>query len=264
MSKEPPVHPVADFYPAMSDEDLAGLAADIKAHGQRVPILMTDGAILDGRHRWKACVLAEVEPLTIEWDKKGDPVEVARSLNNKRRHSTPGQRAAIAAAEATYYEAQSLAKRADNFKGAPKGDESTPLEKPPKKRNESERSTAKAAKKQGAGVGATKAAKKIKEKAPDVFEALRDGKVTVAEAKRAADLPAAERAAVVEQARAGKKPKATKKPAPPVAAVEGWDQSDAICRVRDWLKEEALRWPKEYRPVLAQHVRSMAKTIEVI
>jgi ParB-like chromosome segregation protein Spo0J len=94
-----PVHPAADIFPMMADDELQALADDIKANGLRNPIVLTaDGDLLDGRNRQAACDLAKVKPdyLTVNGD---DPVALVVSLNVKRRNLTAGQRA-MAAAEA--------------------------------------------------------------------------------------------------------------------------------------------------------------------
>jgi ParB-like chromosome segregation protein Spo0J len=61
-----PVHPIADLFPMMTDEELADLAADIKANGLLHPIVVDkEGALIDGRNRARACEIAGVEPTII-------------------------------------------------------------------------------------------------------------------------------------------------------------------------------------------------------
>jgi ParB-like chromosome segregation protein Spo0J len=97
------VHPLANIFPMLSDEALADLAEDIKANGQRVPILLDqEGRLLDGRNRLKACELAGVEPKAERLTNGADPLTLIVSLNIKRRNLTAGQRA-IAAAQAWVY-----------------------------------------------------------------------------------------------------------------------------------------------------------------
>jgi hypothetical protein len=95
------VHPVAELFPMMSEEELAELAADIKANGQVHPILLDhEGAVIDGRNRLRACELAGVEPAFARVEQPiADPVAYVVSLNVKRRNLTASQKA-IAAAEA--------------------------------------------------------------------------------------------------------------------------------------------------------------------
>lgn len=95
------VHPVADIFPMMSDEELADLAADIKANGQVHPILLDcDGLLLDGRNRLKACEIAGIEPYSATLAQPiPDPLAYVVSLNVKRRNMSASQKA-MAAAEA--------------------------------------------------------------------------------------------------------------------------------------------------------------------
>lgn len=88
------VHPVADLFPMMSDDELAELADDIKAHGLINPIIIdSDGLVLiDGRNRLRACEIAGVEP-RFEHFHGNDPVSLILSLNVARRHLTKGQQA---------------------------------------------------------------------------------------------------------------------------------------------------------------------------
>ena len=87
------VHPAADLFPLLDDEELAILAEDIKRHGLYLPIVLdTEGRILDGRNRARACAIAGVEPRTVVYD--GDRPELyVLSANAYRRHMTTGARA---------------------------------------------------------------------------------------------------------------------------------------------------------------------------
>jgi site-specific DNA-methyltransferase (adenine-specific) len=76
-------HPAADAFPMMDALRLDELKADIAANGQREPITLCDGMILDGRNRYRACVDLGIEPETREY--MGDPWAFAWSLNGARR-----------------------------------------------------------------------------------------------------------------------------------------------------------------------------------
>ena len=86
-------HPAADAWPMMDDERFGELLADIQANGQREPITLCDGMILDGRNRYRACVELDIEPLTRDFS--GDPWAFAWSLNGARRDLEATVRALI-------------------------------------------------------------------------------------------------------------------------------------------------------------------------
>lgn len=91
------VHPVADLFPMLADDELHELAADIAERGQLQPIVLdTEGRVLDGRNRLAACKLAGVEPRFETFDGE-DPDGYALAVNIARRHLTTGARAVIAA-----------------------------------------------------------------------------------------------------------------------------------------------------------------------
>jgi hypothetical protein len=91
-----PFHPLADLFPLLEGDDFAELVADIREHGQRLPIVVHQGQILDGRNRYRACLEADVKPDIQILPDDADPA-IVRSLNLTRRHLTTDQRAAIAA-----------------------------------------------------------------------------------------------------------------------------------------------------------------------
>jgi ParB-like chromosome segregation protein Spo0J len=84
------VHPAADFFPMMTDEELETLAADIAENGLRFPIIVDKGVLIDGRNRLKACERASVEP---QFEELGirDPLALIFSANIARRNLTRGQ-----------------------------------------------------------------------------------------------------------------------------------------------------------------------------
>lgn len=88
-------HEAANIFP-LDEEGLDALAADLRAHGQQVPIETLDGLILDGRRRWLACQRAGLKP-TLKEVATADPVQYVFSLNYHRRHLTPAQRSMCAA-----------------------------------------------------------------------------------------------------------------------------------------------------------------------
>lgn len=91
--KEYEFHEAANFFP-LDDETIDELAEDIRQRDLLCPIELFDGKILDGRRRYLACRIAEVEPEFVEVVPP-DPVAYVMSLNLHRRHLTPSQRAMV-------------------------------------------------------------------------------------------------------------------------------------------------------------------------
>jgi chemotaxis protein histidine kinase CheA len=89
-------HPLSEILPLMSDEEIAELATDIQQNTQRAPITLYEGKILDGRNRYRACRLANVEPKVRHFT-SGDALAFIVSANVFRRHLTTSQRALVAA-----------------------------------------------------------------------------------------------------------------------------------------------------------------------
>jgi hypothetical protein len=93
------LHPICALFPQLAEAELSELARDIKTLGQLEPILLYEGKILDGRNRFLACKLAEVEPWFMPFDPakaKLTPEQLVVSSNLRRRNLTPAQKAAIA------------------------------------------------------------------------------------------------------------------------------------------------------------------------
>jgi hypothetical protein len=94
-------HELALLFPALDQHSAAELATDIKINGQRDPIALFEGKILDGVQRYGACLDAKVEPETMLFEvteafhKGMHPVDFVMSKNFHRRHIPAGQKAAI-------------------------------------------------------------------------------------------------------------------------------------------------------------------------
>jgi ParB-like chromosome segregation protein Spo0J len=90
-------HELCCIFPRCSDEELQLLVADIRENGLLTPVTRYKGKILDGRNRYLACQMLNIEPDYVEFD--GDnPLAFVISRNLCRRHLSESQRAMVAAA----------------------------------------------------------------------------------------------------------------------------------------------------------------------
>lgn len=175
-------HPIADVWPMMDEAKLAELADDIRKNGQLVPVWLYEGKILDGRNRWAACKIAGVEPKTKEYT--GDePTAFAVSLNDRRRHMNKGSLAAVAAELEPFFAADAN-RRKKATEGRPRKSEPKPEEKVPQVLERQPQARQEAAKSVGVNDRYVSDAKKVKTEAPEVFERLKAGKITLQDAKR--------------------------------------------------------------------------------
>jgi len=91
-------HELALVFPRMSEPEFAAFKEDIREHGQHEPILLYEGKILDGLHRYRACQDLGREPRVVRFE--GNPRAAASLVlgrNFHRRHLTISQRALLAA-----------------------------------------------------------------------------------------------------------------------------------------------------------------------
>ncbi|AVM45912.1 hypothetical protein C5Q97_14825 [Victivallales bacterium CCUG 44730] len=119
------VHPAAKAFPMQSEDEFRALCEDIRTQGQREPIKVCRGLIIDGRNRYRAC---KELGLTIKAEEVDIPeekiVEYVFSLNLSRRHLNPGQRAVIALKDWDRTEAESLVRKqgkGPSGKNSPRG-----------------------------------------------------------------------------------------------------------------------------------------------
>ena len=86
-------HPLSSAFPAIPESDRAALRADLEANGQQILIVLHEGMVLDGWHRY--CILIDlgIEPKTKILPEGKDPRAFVRSVNMHRRHLNASQRA---------------------------------------------------------------------------------------------------------------------------------------------------------------------------
>jgi hypothetical protein len=103
-------HPLADVLPLMEGSEYEDLVASIRMNGQRDPIVVFEGMILDGRNRYRACRDAYretgkppiVKTLEEVAGEGADPRQYVADKNLLRRHLTISQRAIYMAQLATW------------------------------------------------------------------------------------------------------------------------------------------------------------------
>lgn len=84
------IHPAAESFPLMDPERFEELKQDIRANGLRLPIVLCDGKILDGRNRYRACRELGIALRTEQ--AAGDPWAYVWSVNGERRDLVAEQR----------------------------------------------------------------------------------------------------------------------------------------------------------------------------
>ncbi|MBL4848781.1 MAG: ParB N-terminal domain-containing protein [Planctomycetes bacterium] len=219
-------HEIATLFPRMSDVDLNHLKASLLQEGQIEDILVFEGKILDGRHRYETCLEIGIEPRLREFSgdrRKAFSHSVA--LNLGRRHLTTVQRAAAGAGIKVFQQRllsdSASPSRPDETARADVEPSPKTTPKPSPKRINA-RARELASQQSGVSKRAIDVAEKIKEEAPDVFERMLAGTAgSLPDAKRVTSLPAEIRLQVHALVDEGTKLKAAIKqvapepPAPP-------------------------------------------------
>ncbi len=164
---EPKYHELSTVFTSFEDtQEFDGIVVSIKQYGLFEPILMWQGWIVDGRHRHKACLKADVKP-TYEYLPDDMPFNVVRdrvvAANLMRRHLTTGQRAMTAAALA-------------NMTDGGGGNQYTKVDRT---NSSSAKSNEDSADQLNVGTTAVKTAKAIKRDAPDLAEEVSKGNMTL-------------------------------------------------------------------------------------
>lgn len=108
-----PFHPLSAAYPLLTGQELEEFERDVAACGIRVPIVLYEDQILDGRNRFLAAKKANLGVPAVEY-LLANPTAAVFSLNDMRRHMPTGARALIAAEKANAIAGRNRARLHDN------------------------------------------------------------------------------------------------------------------------------------------------------
>jgi len=112
-------HPLSAAWGDMPQAEFSAMVDDVEKRGQLEHIVLFGGLVLDGWHRYRACVECGIAPMVREFN-GGDALTFVISANALRRHQTPEQRAAAVLA------CVELRRAGDNQHAAPVRNEVTP------------------------------------------------------------------------------------------------------------------------------------------
>lgn len=165
-------HPAVFRFPEMDAESFAGLKADIAENGVLQPVVLFDGRVIDGRHRWKACQELGRECPTTDFEgSEADALRFVVSSNLHRRHLTASQKACVAVELLEPFAAEAKERQ---------GTRTDIVAKMPQCSGEKARNQA--AEVVGVSPRYVQDAKKLKTESPDVFEQVSRGELTLPQA----------------------------------------------------------------------------------
>lgn len=178
-----PIHDVANIFPEMGAAEFDALCADIAANGLREAPWLYQGAVIDGRHRIRACEKLGI-PCPTRVYSGDDPVSFVVSLNLHRRHLDASQRAMVAARLANMkVGGDRVSEHSANLQNAVSQSQAAEL------LNVSTRSVAAATKVRDEG-------------APELVRAVESGRVSVSTAATIAEAPKAKQVEIVARGEA--------------------------------------------------------------
>lgn len=172
-----------NIFPAAKAEDYNRLRDDIRDNGydSKQPVIIYEGQVLDGWNRWTACVELKINPPTRQFDGNESEAIGLVMRTNKRRNLNSGQWATIAV------EADDIIKAiAEDGKARQLRKPSDSVTQKIALQTKDQRTTShKAAELFNTNRTYVNQAARIKQAAPEVFEKVKAGKMTMQDAARA-------------------------------------------------------------------------------
>lgn len=220
-------HPASGIFPLLEGALFEEFKAAIKRDGLKHRIVTLDGKILDGRNRYRACLVVRVEPRFTEYTGDQDPVDFVFTENADRRHLSPAQWALVGARRRPFDEVKAKERqRQSEGRGKKKVSSKDDTFSPPRKAGERGLASEYAGEKVGVSAASIDRARVVLEHGcQELIDAVDSGAVAIAPAAQVAgnvpkgkqkELVSEGPAAVREQASklsAKKKPRRKNRPA---------------------------------------------------
>lgn len=184
-------HPISELLPAMSEAELLKLTADIKAHGLHQPVVVYEGQILDGRHRFKACQAAGIAPRFTHFN--GDDTDAAAlvySANLARRQLSKSQLAVAGAKLKAWHAVRAKERQLENLKRGNKtrgGGSPVPEDFPERAKGDARDQAAKAVGVCGKSIDQAESV--MRKAVPEVASLVESGAMALNEAAKVVQLP---------------------------------------------------------------------------
>ncbi|WP_137887623.1 ParB/RepB/Spo0J family partition protein [Pseudomonas sp. 2FE] len=240
-------HDYAKLFPLIVGEEYEALLNDIDMNGQRAPIIVYEGKILDGRNRYRVCAELLLTPKIEEFE-GDDALGYVLSLNLYRRQLTVAQRALIAAELSSLRGSKAITVDLDNAQENDVEAARMAIEEAAKVLGISPRSV-------------SSACKVVRDGTQELLDAVKSGSVSVSAAEQVAKLdkgaqqelctrgPKAIRKAAKEmredgRANSPKKAKPSEKAPTQVAEFTGADSDDDILKIGHLLSSEEEMEPE--------------------
>lgn len=282
-------HRYANIFPMMSADEFQSLVEDLREFGLRDKIWLFQGQILDGRNRYIGCQKAGIIPVFQTFrGTEESALQAVLSWNLERRHLSSSQKAAVGVELEPLFDAleaqakerqlatlkqnqvdtvtQKIEQRIEDRNQHESG-LTQKIEQVQKDRNQNS-STHKAAKTLGTNRQYISDAKKLKETAPKIHEAVKRGDANLNQAKAISKLPEEKQAKILQEVAAikddEKKRQFVRSAVSDAKREERLDKIEEIATGNEDLADTGIKYPVIYAdpPWRYEHVKTESRAIE--
>lgn len=175
-------HDLANLLPMPTEGEMQLLRESIQKEGQKDPIVLLGGKILDGRSRYEACLTIGTPVISRLYDPETDgpsPTAWVMAKNVYRRHLNAAQRAAIVGAAMAHFEAEAKARLEKTQFKAPEEPKDGASMPPDGQAMPAQRAAEAAADSVQVSATSVKLAKRLHKQAPDLHAQVVKGEISL-------------------------------------------------------------------------------------